>query len=327
MQAWRSITPGISGLELKSLPRPEPGAGEVLIAVEAAALNFSDILMIEDKYQVRPDRPYTPGQEVAGTVVAVGPDCLLQVGDRVASELVIGGFADHALVVESMAMKVPDSLAIEQAAALPVVYTTAMVALTRSTKLAANETVLIHAAAGGVGLAAVEIARSIGATVIAAASSDDKRTIALQHGADDVIDYTDSDWPKKIKAMTNGKGVDVVLDPVGGEITAGSLKCLALNGRLLVVGFAGGEIHHIPANRLLLKQLSAIGVYYKHDQDPMIIPKVSKQLLEMLENGEIDPVIDLSFRLAELPAALSSLQGRQSIGKIVLRAQHAGIAA
>jgi NADPH2:quinone reductase len=318
MLAWHSGDRGLAGLALKELAVPEPSAGEALVAVDFAALNFSDILMIEDKYQVRPPRPFVPGQEIAGTVVKVPPGSRLRPGQPVASKVVFGGFAQFALVRQDMAIPVPHGIPLRLAAALPVVYTTAMVALTETTNLQEGATLLVHAAAGGVGLAALQIAKAMKAKVIAAAGSADKRALARCHGADETIDYRERDWSKTVNSITGGQGADVVFDPVGGEVTLESLRCLGWGGCLLIVGFASGEIAHIPANRLLLKRASAVGVYWSHDRDGRMIAHVTARLIAMMQNGSIKPVVDDQYAFSELPAALGHLSARGSSGKLVL---------
>ena len=322
MRAWRSTTPGLDHLELVTLPRPEFGAGEALVRVESAALNFSDLLMIDDRYQVRPPRPFTPGQELGGTVVAAGVESGLKVGDRVASKILWGGFADYAAVRGDMAIRVPDGIATATATALPVVYTTAMVALTESTAVKPGETVLVLAAAGGVGLAAVEIARHLGARVIAAAGGDDKCALARRHGAHEAIDYRREGWSAEIKALTSGRGADVIVDPVGGEATREAMRVLAWEGRLLIVGFASGNIPQIRANHLLLKRATAVGVYWNHDHDGAMLARVSERLAEILGSGAIRPHIGGTFAFENLPDALRSLAGRGSTGKVIISLPH-----
>ena len=322
MRAWRSVTPGLDNLERVDLPLPEFGPGEALVRVESAALNFSDLLMIDDRYQVRPPRPFTPGQELGGTVVAAGAESGLQVGDRVASKILWGGFADYAAVRGDMAIRVPDGVATATATALPVVYTTAMVALTESTTVKPGETVLVLAAAGGVGLAAVEIARHLGARVIAAAGGDDKCALARRHGAHEAIDYRREGWSAEIKALTSGRGADVIVDPVGGEATREAMRVLAWEGRLLIVGFASGNIPQIRANHLLLKRATAVGVYWNHDHDGAMLARVSERLAEILGSGAIRPHIGGTFAFENLPDALRSLAGRGSTGKVIISLPH-----
>lgn len=306
-------------LRWADLPPPAAAPGHALIRVEAAALNFSDLLMVRGKYQVRPPRPFTPGQEVAGTVTAAAPGGRLKPGQRVASKVVWGGFAEQALVAEAMAFAIPDGMDIAAAAALPVVYPTAHIALLRHGRLAPRETVLVHAAAGGVGLAAVEIAAANGARVIGTVGGAEKAQIARQHGAAEAIDYRDNGWPERVKELTAGNGPDIVFDSVGGEITEQSLKCIAWGGRLLIVGFSSGTIPAIPGNRLLLKNAAAIGVYWSHERDAALVAAAVADLLALHAAGKIRPHVDTRFALPQLPEALEVLQSRRSTGKIVLR--------
>jgi NADPH2:quinone reductase len=296
---------------------PAPGDSELLVRVEAAALNFSDLLMIDDRYQVRPPRPFVPGQEIAGTVVSTGSSAFSP-GDRVAGKVNWGGFADHAVMRADMAIRIPADVSTVAASALPVVYTTAMVALTESTMVRQGETVLVLAAAGGVGLATVQIARALGARVIAAAGGPDKGELARRHGAETAVDYNRAGWSDQVKAATGGRGADVIVDPVGGGVTGEALRTLAWEGRLLVVGFSSGEIPAIPANRLLLRRASAIGVYWNHDRDAGMLERVSRHLADLLRAGVIAPHIGASFAFAQLPAALAALAERRTTGKLVL---------
>lgn len=320
MKAWIvEDTRAEPPLRWSEVPPPAAAPGQALISVEAAALNFSDLLMVRGKYQVRPPLPFTPGQEVAGTVISAAPGGRLRAGQRVASKVVWGGFAEQALVSEAMAIAVPDRMDIAAAAALPVVYPTAHIALLHHARLAAGETVLIHAAAGGVGLAAVEIAAAKGARAIACVGGAEKAAIAREHGAAAAIDYRDAGWPERVKALTDGKGPDVVFDSVGGEITEQSLKCIAWGGRLLIVGFSSGAIPAIPGNRLLLRNAAAIGVYWSHERDAALVGATVADLLALYGAGRIRPRVDARFTLAQLPEALAALQSRRSTGKIVLR--------
>jgi NADPH2:quinone reductase len=317
IRTWQSGATGIGGLTMTHGACPTPNDGELLVRVEAAALNFSDLLMIDDRYQVRPPRPFVPGQEIAGTVVSAGSS-LFSPGDRVAGKVNWGGFADYALMRADMAIRIPTDVSTIAASALPVVYTTAMVALTESTVVRPGETVLVLAAAGGVGLATVQIARALGARVIAAAGGPDKAELARQHGAETAIDYNHTGWSDQVKAATRGHGADVIVDPVGGGVTGEALRTLAWEGRLLLVGFSSGEIPAIPANRLLLRRASAIGVYWNHDRDAGMLERVSGRLAELLRTGAIAPHIGASFAFVQLPEALTALAERRTTGKLVL---------
>lgn len=322
MRAWRSADPGLDGLELVDTARPEFSADEALVQIETAAINFSDLLMIDDRYQIRPPRPFVPGQEVAGTVIEAGAKSGLTAGQRIASKVRWGGFAEFAAVRGDMAIRVPGDLTGEAACALPVVYTTSMVALTESTTVKPGETVLVLAAAGGVGLAAVEIARHLGAQVIAAAGGSEKCAIAKQHGAHEAIDYRQANWNEEVKRLTGGHGADVIVDPVGGAATAEAMRVIAWEGRLLIVGFTSGDIPQIPANRLLLKRAAAIGVYWNHDRDGVMLARVNARLADCLTAGTIKPHIGASFGFAELREALRALADRRTTGKVTLRLTH-----
>jgi NADPH2:quinone reductase len=319
MRGWLSATPGLAQIELNQLPRPNAGAGAALVRVEAAALNFSDLLMIDDHYQVRPPRPFVPGQEIAGTVVSATANSGLAEGDRIASKVEWGGFAEYAVVRGDMAMRLPGRMSIHHAAALPVVYTTALVAMTEATAIAAGETVLVLAAAGGVGLAAVEIAKHLGARVIAAAGGAGKCALARAHGADETIDYRANGWGDQVKVLSGGRGVDVIVDPVGGEVTKQALRLLDWGGRLLIVGFSSGQISQIPANRLLLRHASAIGVYWNHDRDGPMLARIARQIFDLSASGVIRPHIGATFAFEDLPVALAALRARETMGKTILR--------
>lgn len=318
MRAWRSADPGLSALSLADVPCPHPDHGTALIRVEAAALNFSDLLMIDDRYQISPPRPFTPGQEIAGTVIALGEGCDLRPGQRVYGKVDWGGFAEYALMRGDMAIPTPDSVAANTAAALPIAYITALVALTESTSTTAGQDVLVLGAAGGVGLAAVQIAHALGARVIAAVGSAEKGARAREHCADAIVDYGTQGWSSNIKELTDGRGVDIVVDPVGGAATREALRALAWKGRLLVVGFASGEIPMIPANRLLLNRAAAIGVYWNHDRDAEMIARVTQRLTAMLSAGAIRPHIGSIFPFRQLPLALAALAERRTTGKVIL---------
>lgn len=318
MRAWTSSAPGLAGLKLTQVNLPSPGPKEVLVSVEHAALNFSDLLMIEDRYQVRPDRPFVPGQEIAGTIVLAGQQSGFAAGDRIASKVLWGGFAEQAVVRSDMAIPIPEGITSAEAVTLPVVYTTAIVALTESTTVKPGEFVLVLAAAGGVGLAAVQIARHLGARVIAAAGGRDKCLLAREYGAHDTLDYTQDGWREAVMELTGGNGADVIVDPVGGAASKEALRTIAWGGRMLLVGFSSGEIPQIPANRLLLRRASAIGVYWNHDRDAAMLPRVSSRLTTMVQSGAIRPHVGQVFTFAQLPDALKALSERRINGKAIL---------
>ena len=320
MKGWIvEDTKAAEPLRWGELPAPGEAPGHSRVRVEAAAVNFSDLLMVRGRYQVRPPRPFTPGQEVAGTIIAAAPGGRFEAGQRVASKIVWGGFAEEALVADATAIPVPDAMPIAEAAALPVVYPTAHIALLHHGRLKPGETVLVHAAAGGVGLAAVEIAAAKGARAIATAGSAAKGAIAREHGAAAALDYGDPRWVDAVKALTGGKGADIVFDSVGGAVTEQSLRCIAWGGRLLIVGFSSGTIPAVPGNRLLLANASAVGIYWSHERDASLVDATVRDLLALYAAKKIRPRVDTRFRLEDLPEALAALQSRASTGKIVLR--------
>lgn len=319
-RAWVSDQPGIERLTLVACALPEPGDGQLLIKVAAAALNFSDLLMLTDRYQVRPPRPFVAGQEIAGTVVDAAPQTGFAAGDRVAGKVVWGGFASHALMRTDMAIRIPPGIAFDVAAALPVAYTTAAVALTECTQTRAGESLLVLGGAGGVGLASVDVARALGARVMAAVGSPTKAQLVLQRGAHAAVDYSLAGWLDEVRAFGDDDGVAVIVDPVGGDLAKDALRCLGWLGRYLVVGFASGEIPQIPANRLLLKRASAIGVYWDHDRDASMLQAVSQRLTQWLADGTIHPHVGARFALEQAPQAIAALQSRGTTGKVVLMA-------
>lgn len=319
MRAWVSgQTPGIEGLGVERVALPVLSDGTLLIRVTHAALNFSDLLMISDQYQVRPPRPYTPGQEIAGVVEQAAPDTGFAPGERVASKVLWGGFAEFVQARADMAFRVPDAFSLAQGAALPVSYITALVALDYCAKVGAGQNVLVHAAAGGVGFAATQIAVARGATVIATAGAQSRLDIALSHGASHAINYREKNWVEQVKSVTQGQGADVILDPVGGKIGEDSLRCIAKDGRFLIVGFSSGDMPHLAPHRLLLKRASAIGVYWNHDTDAEMLADTTRELERLIKMGQINPLVDERYAFDELPAALNDLKNRRVAGKMVL---------
>lgn len=308
-------------MSFEELPTPEPGAGQVRVKVEAAALNFLDTLMIGGRYQVKPPFPFTPGVEVAGTIEAVGPDSRFKPGMRVCGNVGVGGYATHALLRDTAAAPIPDNLDFAEGSALPIVYPTAHACLRGAGRLQPGETVLVHAGAGGVGLAAIQLARVWGAgRILATAGSADKLTVCKAHGADEAYDYNSDAWIEQVKAATGGNGADIIIDMVGGRIAEGSLRVLAWRGRLIVVGFAGGTIPNLAANRLLLKSASAIGVFWGETakREPETVRAVFDDLFGLLAQGRIKPVISHRYKLSDAPRAMRDLANRQTHGKVVL---------
>ncbi len=320
MRAWTSgPEPGLDNIHITDQPRPEPSSGTLLVRVTHGALNFADLLMIDDNYQVRPPRPFTPGQELVGVVEKTGPGSTFKTGERIASKVLWGAFADYAIVREDMAMRISDNFGAATAAALPVSYTTAMVALIHCARLQPRETVLIHAAAGAVGIAAVEIAVAEGARVIATAGSMARLEPALERGAVAGVSYDEEGWYERVKKLTDGHGADVILDPVGGVIGENSLRCIARDGRLLIVGFASGKMPKLAANRLLLKRAAALGVYWNHDHDQAMLADTTARIEALMRKGAIRPVVTEGYGFEDLPRALGELLNRRVTGKAVIQ--------
>ncbi|MCL4745173.1 MAG: NADPH:quinone oxidoreductase family protein [Burkholderiaceae bacterium] len=307
-------------MSFEDLPLPQPGKGEVRVKVAAAALNFLDTLMIRGKYQVQPEFPFTPGVELSGTVDAVGEGCRLEPGTAVAGNVSTGGYAEYAIVAESNLAPLPEGVDMAVAATMPVVYPTAHLCLRDAANMAEGETVLILAAAGGVGLAAIQLAKAWKAgRIIAAAGGKAKLATCAEFGADTLIDYNDKDWAEQVKALAP-KGVDIVIDMVGGEYAKQGLRLLGWRGRFVVVGFAGGTIPKLAANRLLLNQARAIGVFWGGTalREPRLAQQVFADLFAMLARGAIRPILTARYPLAEAPRAMDDLAGRRTTGKVVL---------
>lgn len=312
---------GPSELKLVEEADPSCGPGEVLIEVEAAGCNFFDALLIAGRYQLRPEPPFSPGAEVAGVVAAVGAGVSrVAVGDRALAILPYGGFASHVVVPEGSAWRVPEAMSCEHAAALPIAYQTSYFALHSRAALQPGESLVVHAAAGGVGLAAVQLGRALGATVYGTAGSDEKCALAREHGATEVWNYRHVDWAAEVKRVTGGRGADVLYDPVGGEVFERSLKCIAFGGRLLVIGFASGHIPSVTANRILLKNIAVVGLHWGAYQQhaPGLIDRAMGELFALYERGAIAPLVSKTYPLAEAGDALVALHSRDTVGKVLL---------
>jgi NADPH2:quinone reductase len=312
---------GPSALRVDEVPDLEPGAGQVVIDVRAAGVNFPDILITRGQYQFKPALPFSPGGEVAGVVRAVGSGVTaVKVGDRVASTMLYGGYAEQVAVPEQMAVKLPDAVSFEVGAATLLTYLTTYHALVDRAALRAGETLLVLGAAGGVGTSAVELGALLGARVIAAASSEDKLAFCREHGATDGIDYGKEDLKERLKALTKGNGVDVVYDPVGGSLAEAALRGTAWQGRFLVVGFASGEIPKIPLNLVLLKGCQIVGVFWGSFamREPAKNRAHADQLLAWVAEGKLHPAIDATFSFAEAAEALRRIEQRRVKGKVVL---------
>ena len=326
MHAWLCENPtGVDALNWKEMPTPAPKAGEVLIEIKAASLNFPDLLIVQNKYQMKPPLPFVPGSEYAGVVQAVGEGVKhLKVGQSVACLSGTGGFATHTIAPAALCMPLPAGFPFVDAAAFIMIYATSHHALLDRAQLKAGETVLVLGAAGGVGTAAIQIAKAVGARVIAAASSDEKCALCKSLGADATINYSTENLPNKfreaIKALTGGKGPDVIYDPVGGDFTEPAFRSIAWRGRYLVVGFASGPIPNLPLNLPLLKGASIVGVFWGGfaKQEPEANAVMMTELATWYAQGKIKPVIDSTMPMAELKAAYAHMGSRGVMGKLVM---------
>ncbi len=322
MHAWLCTTlDGVDALSWQELPTPEPQAGQVRIAIRAASLNFPDLLTVQGKYQVKPPLPFAPGSEFAGTVEAVGEGVRhLKPGMAVAAIGSHGGFATHAVVPAASVIPLPPGFALEDGAAFAFTYGTSHHALIDRAQLQAGETVLVLGAAGGVGTAALQIAKAAGARVIAAASSDEKCQRCLELGADATLNYSRENVRDALKALTDGRGPDVVYDPVGGDLAEPVFRSIAWRGRYLVVGFAGGAIPALPWNLALLKGASVVGVFWGDfvRREPAASQAALQQLAGWYAASQIKPVIDQTLPMSELKAAYARMGSRQVMGKLLL---------
>ncbi|MCE3263892.1 MAG: zinc-binding dehydrogenase family protein [Pseudoduganella sp.] len=308
-------------LRLEEVPDPQPGPGQVVLQVKAAAVNFPDVLIIQGKYQYKPPLPFTPGNEVSGVVLSVGDAVRgFQPGDKVIAFAAHGGFAEQMLAPASALMPMPPGMDFDTAAAITLTYGTSHHAVLDRAQLKAGETMLVLGAAGGVGLAAIEIGKAVGARVIAAASSEEKLAVCKEHGADVLINYSSGDLREAIKAATEGKGPDVIYDPVGGEYAEPAFRSIGWRGRYLVVGFANGEIPKLPLNLTLLKGASLVGVFWGEfvKREPKANLAGMMQLLGWLAEGKIRPHISARYALADAPRALEAMAARQVTGKVII---------
>ena len=312
---------GVDALTWKELPTPQPKANEVLIEIKAASLNFPDLLIVQNKYQMKPPLPFVPGSEYAGVIQSVGDEVKhLKVGQPVACLSGTGGFGTHTLAPAALCMPLPAGFPFVDAAAFIMIYATSHHALVDRAQLKPGETVLVLGAAGGVGTAAIQIAKACGAKVIAAASSDEKCALCKSIGADATINYTTENLREAIKTLTNGKGPDVIYDPVGGDYAEPAFRSIAWRGRYLVVGFAAGPIPALPFNLALLKGASIVGVFWgdfakresKANADMMM------ELAQWYAQGKIKPVIDSTMPMADLKAAFAHMGSRGVKGKLVM---------
>lgn len=309
-------------LTLADIPSPPIRAGCVKIAVRACGVNFPDVLLIQGLYQLKPPFPFSPGLEVAGDVIdAAGDVSGLQVGQRVMATMMYGGFAEEVVVPARAVVPLPADMSYEHGAGFALAYGTSHIALTRRARIKAGETLLVLGAAGGVGLTAVEIGKQLGARVIAAASTSEKLDLAQAYGADELINYASENLRDQLNAITKGKGVDVIYDPVGGDVFDQAVRRIAWEGRYLVIGFASGRIPSLPANIALLKNAAIVGAFWGAylKNDPVVIRESFAQLIKWYVAGNLKPRIHKTFALDEAPSALRQLMDRRAMGKVILK--------
>jgi NADPH2:quinone reductase len=316
MRAWRVHELGEPSdvLTLDEVEQPTPGEGQLRVRVRAAALNFPDVLVVQGRYQERPALPFTPGVELCGEVVETGQRVIGSPSGG------FGAFAEYALMDAANAWPVPDGMPDEKAAALYLTYQTGHVGLHRRANLLRGEWLLVHAGAGGVGSAAIQLGKAAGARVIATAGGARKVEVCRELGADHVVDYTAEDFVPVVKEVTGGHGADVVYDPVGGDVFDRSRKCIAFEGRLVVVGFTSGRIPEAPANHVLVKNYSVVGLHWGlyRTKEPSLIASTHEALTALVESGQVDPLVSEVLPLDQAPRALAKLADRSTVGKVVL---------
>jgi NADPH:quinone reductase len=317
---------GSESLHFEDFEPPDPVDGAVRIAVQAASINFPDVLMIAGLYQVKPALPFVPGVEVSGVVESAPEGSGFSKGDRVMAlvdntSLTRGGFADLCDVSPQSLTRIPEGMPFDEAAAFTLVFQTGWFGLHRRANLQAGETLLVHAGAGGVGSAAIQLGKAAGATVIATAGSDEKVEVCRRLGADHALNYKSADFVDAVKAITGGRGADVVYDPVGGDVYDRSTKCIAFEGRIVVVGFTSGRIAQAATNHVLIKNYSVVGLHWGlyAKRAPELTAAAMRRLFEMYGAGKIKPYISKRLPLEEAPAALALVGGGKSTGKVVLQ--------
>ncbi|MEM9123193.1 MAG: NADPH:quinone oxidoreductase family protein [Pseudomonadota bacterium] len=323
MKIWRvHALGGIENLVCDEVPAPVPGPHQVRIRVRATGVNFADSLIIAGKYQEKPDLPFGPGAEVCGEIVELGERVEgLRIGERIMALTRHDGYAEEALVSAALAQPVPPTMSDEAAAGFPIVYGTSHIALWHKARLQPGETLVVHGAAGGVGLTAVEIGKALGARVIATASTAEKLEIAKARGADEGINSREEDLRVRIKALTDGRGADVIYDPIGGEVFDASLRAINFEGRILTVGFAGGTVPQIPANLLLVKTVDVLGLNWPAYQErrPDILRQSFAILMDWFADGTLTPLVSKVFDLDAVPDAIAHVANRKATGKVVVR--------
>ncbi len=312
---------GPGSLEREELDVVTAGPGQVAIDVRAIGCNFFDILITQGKYQVRPELPFSPGAEVAGTVREIGDGVdRFSVGDRVSALLEYGAFASTVTAPQERVFPMPPEMPFEEAAALGLVYQTSYVGLVHRANLREGETLLVHAAAGGVGLSAVQIGVARGARVIGTASTRDKLDLVKQNGADVVINYRDEDWVERVQELTDGRGADVIYDPVGGDTFDLSTRCVAFEGRILIIGFASGRIPSAKMSRVLVKNFSLVGLHWGlyFEKNPRVLQDAQEAISRLYADRKIAPLVSASYPLEDASRALKALGSRKTTGKLVL---------
>jgi len=317
----RELLPDFAGVEVADIPTPTPGPGQALILVRAASVNFPDLLMTRGEYQLKPPLPFTPGLDIAGEVAALGEGVSgFGIGDAVVGGARLGGFAEFAVLDVAGLSPKPERLSFAEAAAYPAAYLTAYVALVRRANLQPDEWVLVHGAAGGVGLAAVDLAKALGGRVIAASASDDKLAVIAREYAPDAVLNVSGGFREQVKALTGGRGADVIYDPVGGDVFDESVRCIAFDGRLLVIGFTSGRIPTVSVNMPLIKGFSVMGVRAGEygRQFPDRGRENARAVASLAASGRIRPRVHAEVPLARWREAFELLAGRQVIGKAVI---------
>jgi NADPH2:quinone reductase len=326
VKAWVvRLLGGPETMEFEDVDASAATAGMVRIAVRASAINYFDALMIAGTYQVKPDLPFVPGVEISGVVDDAPQSSGFKTGDRVSAlldsgGLTRGGYADVADAAEASVQHIPDSMSFDDAAAFTLIFQTAWFGLHRRANLLSGEALLVHAGAGGVGSAAIQVGKAAGAMVIATAGSDEKTAVCLQLGADYAINYKTQDFAEQVKKLTAGRGADVIFDPVGGDVYDRSTKCIAFEGRIVVVGFTSGRIPQAAANHVLVKNYSVVGLHWGlySRRVPELLPTAAAKLMELYAAGKIKPLISARVPLAEAPRALAMVAGGKSTGKVLL---------
>ena len=326
MKAWvvRQLG-GPESLNLEDVDAGEPAEGMVRIKVRAAAINFPDALMVAGLYQVKPELPFVPGVEVSGEVLSAPPSAGFKAGDRVMAlvdnaGLTRGGYAEVTDAAPGSVSRMPDRMSFEEGAGFTLVFQTGWFGLHRRANLKAGETLLVHAGAGGVGSAAIQLGKAAGATVIATAGSDEKLDVCRRLGADQAINYKTGDFVEDVKRITGGRGADVVFDPVGGDVYDRSTKCIAFEGRIVIVGFTSGRIPQAATNHVLIKNYSVVGLHWGlyTKRAPELIAPATRALLDLYDSGKIKPHISARIPLSEAPRALAMVAEGKSTGKVIL---------